>query len=87
VREAMSLGTPLITAADSETVTQCYGPNCPIIYADDAQSCRQAMVNVAKMNETEFTQLGQSVTRWADENLHYDHCVGKLLDVLGGVHG
>jgi hypothetical protein len=87
VREAMSLGAPLITAADSETVTQCYGPNCPIIYADDAQSCRQAMANVAKMNESEFTQLGQSVTRWADENLHYDHCVGKLLDVLGGVHG
>ena len=82
VREAMSLGSPVIAAMDSDTVVQCYGPGCPIIKADDVQSCYEGMVRVANMDDADFAQFGQSVGRWADEYLHYDRCVGKLMDVF-----
>jgi glycosyltransferase involved in cell wall biosynthesis len=84
VREAMSLGSPVIAAMDSDTVVQCYGPHCPIIKADDVQSCYEGMVLVAGMDDAAFTQLGQSVGRWADEYLHYDRCVGELMEVFRG---
>ena len=82
VREAMSLGSPVIAAMDSDTVDQCYGPHCPIIKADDVQSCYKGMVRVVAMDDAAFTRLGQSVGRWADEYLHYDRCVGELMDVF-----
>ena len=84
VREAMSLGSSVIAAMDSNTVVQCYGPDCPIIKADDVQSCYKGMVRVATMDDADFAQLGQSVSRWANEYLHYDRCVGELMDVFRG---
>lgn len=82
VREAMSLGSPVITAMDSDTIVQCYGPNCPIIKADDVQSCHEGMVRVAGMDDEEFTRLGQSGGRWADEYLQYDRRVGELMNIF-----
>jgi glycosyltransferase involved in cell wall biosynthesis len=87
VREAMSLGAPVISAADADTVIRCYGADCPIMRACDAQSCREAMVSVLEMDDQEFSALGLSAGRWADEHLHYDRRLDELLDVLGGVHG
>ncbi|MBC8373576.1 MAG: glycosyltransferase, partial [Planctomycetes bacterium] len=82
VREAMSLGSPVITAMDSDTIVQCYGPNCPIIKADDVQSCHEGMVRVAGMDDEEFTRLGQSGGRWADEYLQYGRRVGELMNIF-----
>ncbi|MCP4378444.1 MAG: glycosyltransferase [bacterium] len=82
VREAMSVGSPVITAMDDDTIVQCYGPDCPIIKADDVQSCYEGMVHVAGMNNADFAQLGQSAGRWADEYLHYDRCVEELMGIF-----
>jgi len=82
VREAMSLGSPVIAAMDSETVVQCYGPDCPIIKADDVQSCYEGMVRVAGMDDEVFTQLRQSAGQWADEYLHHNRRVEELMNIF-----
>lgn len=87
VREAMSLGTPVISAADSDTVIRCYGADCPIVRARDAASCRDAMSEIADMNDAQFAELRRSTERWADEHLHYHRRLDELLDMFGGVHG
>lgn len=84
VREAMSLGSPVITAMDNDTIVQCYGPHCPIIKADNTQSCYEGMVRVTTMDDEDFVQLGRTVRRWADEYLHYDRRVDELIDVFRG---
>ena len=85
VREAMSLGTPVITAVDEDTIVQSYGPGCPIIKAIDAKSCCEGMSRVADMDDASFTQLRKSSARWAEEYLHYDRRIGELMNIFRSV--
>ena len=87
VREALSLGTPVISAADSDTVVRCYGADCPIVRACDAPSCHEAMVRIAQMSGDQFDDLRLRTATWADEHLHFDKQLDELLETLGGVHG
>jgi len=87
VREAMSLGAPVISAADSETVIRCYGEDCPIVRAFDAPSCHEAMLRIARMDDAAFEQLRSRTAGWAGEYLHFDKRLDELLELLGGVYG
>ena len=82
VREAMSLGTPVVAAMDSDIILHCYGPDCPVIEAHDTQTCYEGMARVAAMNGGEFAQLRKSVDEWTDRYLHYDRRIDKFIKLL-----
>jgi glycosyltransferase involved in cell wall biosynthesis len=87
VREAMSVGSPVIAGMDIDSVTRSYGPGCPILTAFDVQSCHEAMTAVTDMDDGEFAQLRNATERWARSYVHYDQRMDMLSEILADVVG
>ena len=81
-REAISVGAVIIRSLDDELVSQCFGPGCPILAADDATSCFDAMQKVLAMGDDEFARLQQTHMDWAGRYLHYERNVDRMLEML-----
>jgi len=84
VREAMSVGSPVIAGMDEESVTRSYGPGCPILTAVDVQSCYESMSAVTVMDDGEFTRLKEATNDWACRYVHYERRMDMLSEVLRG---
>lgn len=85
-RDALSVGAIVVKAIDEQLIELCFGPECPIINADDIHSCYAAMKQILGYNEDQFVKLKNKSWEWANEYLHYEENVLKFVNIMRGLY-
>lgn len=80
-REALSVGTMVITGMDREMVCLSYGEAPPVFDAQDETACHAAMIEILSLSPQERTLRREANLLWAQRCLDYAPRVREFLRV------
>lgn len=84
VREALSLGTPIVTATDveAEEFRTAYGPDCPLLDAETEQEIFDRMREVASWSPERFESIREESLQWSRRHLDWRSRIPEFVDIL-----
>lgn len=81
-REALSLGSALVTYVDRKGTDLLYGANSPCLSASDSSTCYHALRTFVDMTREEFDDHRRSTQDWARAHLDHRNLIPKLVSIL-----
>jgi len=81
-RDALSVGAVTVKALDRDFVRKCHGEGCPILDAEDAETCYQAMNRLVEMDDAAFGRLQDAHRAWAMEHIDYHNRLPWFIERL-----
>lgn len=86
-RETISLGTPLITATetDSARFIETYAPECPLLKAFTEDDILTAMKEVADYSAEKRKEIGEKSKDWMRKHMHWENRIEEFIQILKDV--
>jgi hypothetical protein len=83
-REALSMGSILVTATDPENkyFQKMYGKDCPILYAKSTEELFSRMSYLNNLSKSKLKELRLRSKKWAYQNLDCNIWIDKLVNIL-----